>query len=85
MNFNGHVFTTKAVHLVGGTRLWSGMERVGHRHATSALDMPHEYEHRSKTHTGSAVARVTKGRAHHSDQDGGGKFATGQTTDTING
>ena len=31
---NGYVFKTKASHLDGGHRLWSGMERDGPRHAT---------------------------------------------------
>ena len=31
---NGYVFKTKASHLDGGHRLWSGMERDGLRHAT---------------------------------------------------
>ena len=37
-NYNDHVFATKASHLDGGHRLWSGMERDGLRHATSAQD-----------------------------------------------
>ena len=32
---NGHVFETRATHLVGETRLWSGMERDALRHASS--------------------------------------------------
>ena len=32
---NGHVFETRATHLVGETWLWSGMEREELRHATS--------------------------------------------------
>ena len=31
---NGYLFKTKASHLDGGHRLWSGMERDGLRHAT---------------------------------------------------
>ena len=31
---NGYVFKTKASHLDGGHRLWSGIERDGLRHAT---------------------------------------------------
>ena len=38
------------------------MERDGLRHATSAQDMPHDDDNHYSTHTGSAVARVTKGR-----------------------
>ena len=62
-NYNDLVFATKASHLDGGHRLWSGMERDGLRHATSALDTPHDDDNHYTTHTGSAVARVTKGRA----------------------
>ena len=62
-SYNDQVFATKASHLDGGHRLWSDMERDGLCHATSAPDTPHDDDNHYSTHTGSAVARVTKGRA----------------------
>ena len=57
-NYNDLVFATKASHLDGGHR---DMERDGLRHAKSALDTPHNDDNHYATHTGSAVAQVTKG------------------------
>ena len=71
---NGYVFKTKASHLDGGHRLWSGMERDGLRHATLAKT------HHMKMTTTSILARSLPGTrttpsvAGH--QDGGEKYAT---------
>ena len=64
MNFNDHVFVTKASHLDGGIRLWSGMERVGRRHATLSPRHTTLNDKHNENHTGSADARVNKGRAY---------------------
>ena len=73
---NGYVFKTKASHLDGGHRLWSGMERDWLRHAT----LPKTYHIKMTTTTQSISARsspytrTTPSVAGH--QDGGEKYAT---------
>ena len=71
----GYVFKTKASHLDGGHRLWSGMERDGLRHAT----LPKT--HRMKTTTTQSVparpslgTRTASSVARH--QDGGENYVT---------
>ena len=46
--FNGYVFKTKASHLDGGHRLWSGMKRDGLRHTT----LPKTHHMKMTTTTG---------------------------------
>ena len=73
---NGYVFKTKASHLDGGHRLWSGMERDGLRHAT----LPKTHHMKMTTTTISIPARSSPGTrtvpsvAGH--QDGGEIYAT---------
>ena len=73
---NGYVFKTKANHLDGGLRLWSGMERDGLRHAT----LPKTHHMKMTTTTQSIPARSSPGTrtapsvAGH--QDGGEKYTT---------
>ena len=73
---NGYVFKTKARHLNGRHRLWSGMERDGLRHAT--LPMTHYVK--MTTTTPSIPARSSPGKktapSVASHQDGGEKYAT---------
>ena len=70
---NGYVFKTKASHLDGGRRLWSGMELDGLRHAT----LPKTHHLKMTTTTQSILARSSPGTrtapsvAGH--QDGGWK------------
>ena len=71
-----YVFKTKASHLDGGHRLWSGMERDGLRRAT----LPKTHHMEMTTTTQSIPARSSPGTrtapsvAGH--QDGGEKYAT---------
>ena len=78
---NGYVFKTKAGHLDGGHRLWSGMERDGLRHAT----LPKTHHMKMTITTQSIPARSSPGTrtapSVASHQDGGEK---GRTT-TIQG
>ena len=73
---NGYVFKTKASHLIGGHRLWSGMERDGLRHAT----LPKTHHMKMTTTTQPIPARSSPGTrtapsvACH--QDGGEKYTT---------
>ena len=73
---NGYVFKTKASHLDGGHRLWSGMERDGLRHTT----LPKTLHMKMATTTQSIPARSSPGTrtapsvADH--QGGGEKYAT---------
>ena len=73
---NGYVFVTKASHLDGGHRLWSGMKRDGLHHAT----LPKAHYMKMTTTTQSIPAQSSPGTrtvpsaAGH--QDGGGKCAT---------
>ena len=54
---NGYVFKTKASHLDGGHRLWSGMARDGLRHAT----LPKTHHMKMTTATESITARSSPG------------------------
>ena len=73
---NSYVFKTKANHLDGGHRLWSGMERDGLRHET----LPKTHYIKMTTTTQSIPAQSSPGArtepsvAGH--QDGGEKHAT---------
>ena len=73
---NGYVLKTKASHLDGGHRLWSGMERDGLRHAT----LPKTHHTKMTTATQSIPSRSSPGTrttpsvAGH--QVGGEKYAT---------
>ena len=73
---NGYVFKTKASHLDGGHRLWSGMERDGLRHAT----LPRTHHMKMTVTSQSIPVRSPPGKrtapsvAGH--QDGGEKYAT---------
>ena len=73
---NGYVIKTKASHLDGGRRLWSGMERDGLRHA--ALPKTHHMKMTSTTQSiparSSPGTRTAPSVAGH--QDGGEKYAT---------
>ena len=84
---NGYVFKTKASHLDGGHRLWSGMERDGLRHATlpktrymKMTTLPKTRYMKVTTTTQSIPARSSPGTrtapsvAGH--QDGGEKHGT---------
>ena len=74
--FNGHVFKTKASHLDGGHRLWSGMERDGLCHST----LPKTHHMKLTTTIQSKPARSSPGTrtapAAAGNQDGGEKYAT---------
>ena len=75
-DLKGFVFKTKASHLDGGHRLWSGMERDGLRHAT----LPKTHHMKMTTTIQSMPARLSpRTRTAPSvagHQDGGEKYAT---------